>query len=55
MIFVERLIRRAARVIGWEIGSAIGNIIWSIGIGIGLLCCCAFGAIAVAWQIMFQK
>lgn len=55
MNIIEQLVRRAARLIGWEIGSAIGNIIWSIGIGIALLGCCACGAIAVAFQIIFKK
>jgi hypothetical protein len=55
MIFVEQIIRRVTRMIGWEIGSAIESVIWSVGIGIVLLCCCGFGAIAVAYQIMFNK
>jgi hypothetical protein len=55
MNFIEPYIRRIFRMIGWEIGSAIESVIWSIGIGIFLLCCCGFGALAVAYQIMFNK
>jgi hypothetical protein len=55
MNFAEYWIRRVTRMIGWEIGSAIESVIWSIGIGIALLCCCGFGALAVAWQIVFNK
>lgn len=54
MNIFEQLVRRAARVIGWEIGSAIENVLWSVGIGIALLGCCACGAIAVAFQIVFK-
>ena len=52
MNFIEPFIRRAARMIGWEIGSAIENVIWSIGIFLVVMCCACFGCAAVAWQIM---
>jgi hypothetical protein len=55
MNILNNIIRRLGHRIGWEIGSAVGNVIWSIGIGVMLLCCCAFGALAVGWQIMFNK
>lgn len=55
MNIVENVIRRAARTIGWEIGSAIENVIWSIGIFLVLLCCGACGCGAVAWQLMFHR
>ncbi len=55
MYIVENFIRRAARMIGWEIGNAIENVIWSIGIFLVMACCGCFVCGAVAWQIMFNK
>lgn len=55
MNILENLIRRAGRMIGWEIGNAIENVIWSIGIFFVLMCCGVFACGAVAWQIMFHK
>ncbi|HLF01689.1 MAG TPA: hypothetical protein VI547_06905 [Anaerolineales bacterium] len=49
------VIRRLTHRIGWEISSAIENVIWSIGIGCLMLCCFGFIALAVAWQIMFNR
>ncbi len=54
MYFLENIIRRGARMIGWEIGSAIESVIWSVGIAIFLLCCSIFCCGAVAFQIMFH-
>ncbi len=55
MYIVENFIRRIARTIGWEIGSAIENVIWSIAIFFFLMCCGLVSCGAVAWQIMFHK
>ena len=55
MNIVEPYIRRAARMVGWEIGSAIENVVWSIGIFLVLMCCGCLGCGAVVWQIMFHK
>lgn len=55
MYIIENLIRRAGRMIGWEIGNAIENVIWSIAIFFFLMCCCLVSCGAVAWQIMFNK
>ena len=55
MGILNNIIRRLAHRIGWEIGSAVENVIWSIGIAVLLMCCCAFGVAAVAWQIVFRK
>ena len=55
MNIIEPFIRRAARMIGWEIGSAIESVIWSIGIFLVVMCCGCFGVVAVAWQIMMHK
>jgi len=49
------LIRRLTRRIGWEITGAIENVIFSIVIGIVIMCCCGFGVLAVAWQIIFKQ
>jgi hypothetical protein len=51
----ENLIRRVARMIGWEIGEAIEGVMWSVGIGCFILCCAVFGIGAVVWQIIFNK
>jgi hypothetical protein len=48
----DNLIRRAAHSIGWEIGSAIENVIWTVGIGIFLFACAACSCGAVAWKLM---
>jgi hypothetical protein len=52
MNIIENLVRRAGHLIGWEIGSAIENVIWSIAIFLTLLCCGCIMCGAVAWQIM---
>jgi len=55
MNFIEPFIRRGARMIGWEIGSAIENVIWSIGIFLVLMCCGCFACGAVVWQVMLHR
>jgi hypothetical protein len=55
MYFLENLIRRAARLIGWEIEGAIEGVMWSIGIGCFLVCCAVFAIGAVGWQILYHK
>jgi hypothetical protein len=55
MYFLQDIIRRGARMIGWEIGDAIENVMWSVGIGCSLLCCAIFSCGAVAYQIMFHR
>ncbi len=55
MYFLQNIIRRGARMIGWEIGEAIESVMWSIGIGCFILCCFIFGCGAVAFQIMFHR
>ena len=54
MYFLQDIVRRGARMVGWEIGSAIESVIWSIGIFLVLMCCACFGCAAVAWQIMLH-
>ena len=55
MNYIEPFIRRAARMVGWEITGAIENVVWSLAIGLFLLCCCAFSAGAVAFQVIFRR
>jgi len=55
MNILETIIRRITHLIGWEIGNAIENVIWSVVIGIVVLCCACFGMVAVAWQIAFNR
>ncbi len=51
MFYVENLIRRVARMIGWEITGAIENIVWSVGIGCFLVLCAVCACLGVAWRI----
>jgi len=54
MNIVEPFIRRAAHMIGWEITGAIESVVWSVAIGLFLICCCTFSCAAVAFQIIFH-
>ena len=51
MLYVENLIRRVARMIGWEITGAIENVIWGVGIGCFLLFCALCSCLAVGWRV----
>ena len=55
MSLFENIIRRGARLIGWEIEGAIEGVMWSVGIGCFLLCCAVFAVGAVAFRIMVPK
>ena len=52
MYFLQDIVRRGARMVGWEIGEAIEGVMWSVGIGCFILCCAVFGCLAVAFQIL---
>ena len=54
LYFLQDVIRRAARLIGWEIGEAIEGVMWTIGIGCFILCCAVFACGAIAFQILFR-
>lgn len=51
MFYVENLIRRVARMIGWEITGAIESIVWSVGIGCFLILCAVCACLGVGWKI----
>ena len=51
MNFIENIIRGVARRVGWEIGSKIENAVWSVAIGLFLMCCCLFSCVAVFWKV----
>ena len=55
MYMFENLIRRVARMIGWEITGAIESVMWSVGIGCFVLFCALCGCLAVAWQILLHR
>jgi hypothetical protein len=42
LVFLQDIIRRGARLVGWEIGEAIEGVMWTIGIG----CLVLYGAMA---------
>lgn len=52
MDFLEPFVRRFANRIGWEIGDKIENAIWSLAIGLILLCCCLCMAAATVVKIL---
>jgi len=55
MYMFENLIRRVARMIGWEITGAIESVMWSVGIGCFVVVCALCGCLAVAWQIFLHR
>ncbi len=55
MYFLQDIIRRGGRMIGWEIGEAIESVMWSIGIGCFILCCAVFACGVVAFQMFFNR
>jgi hypothetical protein len=55
MNFIEPFIRRAARMIGWEITGAIESVVWSLAIGLFLMCCCILSCGAIAFQMVFHR
>ena len=55
MYMAENLIRRVARMIGWEITGAIESVIWSIGVGCFVIFCALCGCLAVVWQIFLHR
>ncbi len=54
MYMVEDLIRRVARMIGWEITGAIESVIWSVGIGCFVVFCALCGCLAVGWRVFMS-
>jgi hypothetical protein len=54
MYSLQDIVRRGARMVGWEIGEAIEGVMWTIGIGCFILCCAVFACGAVAFQILFH-
>jgi len=42
MYSLQDIVRRSARMVGWEIGEAIEGVMWTIGIGCFVLCCAVF-------------
>jgi hypothetical protein len=52
---MDDLTRWLRHRIGWEVGSAIENVVWSVGIALFLLCCCLASIAAVAWQILTRQ
>lgn len=52
---VEDVIRRISFRLGWEVRDKIENLVWGILLTVILLCCCVFGALAVAYKIIFPS
>ena len=52
---IEDLIRRISFRLGWEVRDKIENLVWGVLIAVMLFCCCIFGALAVAYKIMFPS
>ena len=54
MYSLQNIVRRGARMVGWEIGEAIEGVMWTIGIGCFVLCCVVFACSAVVFQLLFH-
>jgi hypothetical protein len=52
MYIVDDIVRRAEHRVGWEVGSAVENVVWTVGIVLFLTVCGAISCGVVAWKIM---